>query len=131
MGNTIWFCFAVIYIYIALWYFEECDMVLWIWWYGTLKKVVCYFEEGGAVLWRGRYGLLRHILCLCFGSGIETFVKNDAFNFNESIFHQGGLYQYSLGKFTPHLMFAVDVQCWSVVIFAEKVDLWFGHVWLI
>ena len=43
-------------------YFEECCVVLWRGWCGTLKSVVWYFEEGGVVLWRVLCGTLKRVV---------------------------------------------------------------------
>lgn len=62
--------------------------------------------------------------------GIEDYFKNYAYDPNQGIFLQGGLYNdpANPNQFIPSNDFAVDVQTWGITVLgAEKVDGWFGH----
>jgi hypothetical protein len=58
--------------------------------------------------------------------GIETFLRDHAFDKQNRIFFQGG-YIDSKGAFVPNPVFPLDVQTWGLSLFGQQVDSWYGE----
>jgi len=59
-------------------------------------------------------------------SGIESYMKNYAFDSQTFVLQQGGTIDAS-GAFVAATTFATDVNTWGMSVFGKAFDQWYGH----